>query len=67
MADPGFGFDNTNLSSIPIVVRDELPADCRAALEQAAGDELDWRAKWFNESIDGHRANILSSVDWYPK
>lgn len=65
--NPGYGSDKTILSNIPPDILDELPASCRAAFDKASEQELGWRSKWLNESIDGHRAPILSSVEWYPK
>lgn len=67
MPQPGLGFNQSGLASIPPDILDELPEDCRNAWEQAADRELEWRSKWLNESVDGHRAHILSSVEWYPK
>lgn len=65
--DPGFGSERGLLSNITEEILKELPADCRAALGQAGERELAWRSKWLNESVDGNRASILSSVEWYPK
>jgi chromatin structure-remodeling complex protein RSC7 len=65
--NPGYGAEKTMLSNIPPDILDELPASCRTAFEEAGERELEWRSKWLNESIDGHRAAILSSVEWYPK
>ena len=67
MPNPGLGSEGQSLASVPLEILDELPADCRKAFDNAADVELNWRSKWLNESTDGHRAQILSSVDWYPK
>lgn len=67
MPNPGLGAEGRSLAAIPTDILDELPAECREAFDKAAEDEMNWRSRWLNESIDGHRAHILSSVDWYPK
>lgn len=67
LPSPGYGSQGPSLTDISPNVLDELPADCRNALEQAVAREMCWRSTWLNESINGHRAHILSSVEWYPK
>lgn len=67
MPQPGLGLAVPGLTDISPDILDELPADCRHAFEEAADKELAWRSKWLNEGVDGHRAHILSSVEWYPK
>ncbi|KAK5069825.1 chromatin structure-remodeling complex subunit RSC7 [Lithohypha guttulata] len=67
MPEPGLGFSNPGLAGISSDILDELPVECRAAFSEAAEKELSWRAKWLNESIDGHRSIPLTSLEWYPK
>lgn len=67
MPDPGHSLSGSSLANLPSDIYDELPANCRGALEQAVEREMNWRSRWLNENIDGHRAHILSSVEWYPK
>ena len=67
MALPGLSTAGPKLASIPTDILDELPSDCRQAFDQAAVQEMQWRSQWLNESEDGQRAHILSSVDWFPK
>lgn len=67
LPDPGYSFQQLTLSDLPPNVLDELPQDCRSALDDAVMREKEWRSRWLNEATDGHRAHIISSVDWYPK
>lgn len=67
LPNPGFGPDQSQFANLPADILNELPEDCREAFERKRDEELEWRSKWLNESIDGHRAPILSSIEWYPK
>lgn len=55
------------LSSIPPTVLEELPADCLRSFQEAKAREAKWREKWHTERIDGLRAHLLPSVEWFPK
>ena len=65
--EPGLGPGNPGLAGVSQDVLAELPTECRAAFDAAAEREMGWRSKWLNESVDGHRGHILTSVEWYPK
>ena len=67
LPNPGFGSSSPSLTTIAPDILDELPMECRQAFAQAVNNEMQWRSKWLNENTDGHRAKILSSVEWYPK
>ncbi len=58
--DPGaaLGF-NTGVSSIPDCLRDELPAECRAALEVAIQKESQWKGAWKTEMENGARRSPI--------
>lgn len=64
---PGHNEDVEGLSSIPPAILEELPADCLIAFEDAKAREANWRNKWQSERVNGFRAQLLPSVDWYPK
>lgn len=59
--------EGEGLSSIPSLILEELPSECLQSFEEAKAREDDWRAKWHTERIDGLRARLLPSIDWYPK
>ncbi|KAK5051995.1 hypothetical protein LTR84_002799 [Exophiala bonariae] len=58
---------NTGLASIPSEVFDELPPDVLSALIEARDREASWRNKWQTEHVDGLRARIPPSIEWFPK
>ena len=62
-----FDDENTGLSSIPQEVLDELPADALFAFSAAKSREQHWANKWSTEHVDGLRARMLPSVEWFPK
>lgn len=64
---PGLGALTPSLAEIPADVLDELPSDCRQAFHQAVERERRWESTWLNERANGHRAELLCSVEWYPK
>jgi chromatin structure-remodeling complex protein RSC7 len=43
------------LASIPDDIRNELPAECRKAFDEALAKELNWKTKWGTESKDSMR------------
>lgn len=63
---PGPDNDPRSLSSIPDDILDELPLDCRRAVEQAQSSEKSWRSQWSTESMDGKRGKFLPTVEWFP-
>jgi chromatin structure-remodeling complex protein RSC7 len=67
LGSPGTVHEGEGLASIPPAVLEELPPDCFDAFEEAKTREANWRGKWHTESVDGLRARLLPSIDWYPK
>lgn len=67
LSEPGLGALTSNLTSVPAHVLDALPLECQQAYRQAIEREFQWRSKWLNERANGHRADLLCSVEWYPK
>lgn len=67
LCDPGSSELDNSLSSISSQVLEELPSDCLQALQVAIRRETSWRNKWHTERIDGLRAQIAPSVEWFPK
>lgn len=61
---PGLDADPTSLTNVPRDVLDELPADCRAAFDEARRREIDWKSKWLTEATDGLRAKFTPSMNW---
>lgn len=59
--------EEIGLASIPPTVLEELPVECLRHFEEAKAREADWRSKWHTEAVDGLRARLHSTVDWYPK
>jgi chromatin structure-remodeling complex protein RSC7 len=47
-------------------ILEELPADCKEALIEAATREWEWKSKWHNETDDGSRTTPLKSYAWFP-
>jgi chromatin structure-remodeling complex protein RSC7 len=47
-------------------ILDELPFECREAMDQARRRETAWRSQWNTESTDGMRGKLLSTVEWFP-
>ncbi|KIW23801.1 uncharacterized protein PV07_11974 [Cladophialophora immunda] len=64
---PGTPEEGNSLSSIPVSILEELPADCLRAFEEARSREAEWRGKWHTEREDGLRARLLPSFEWFPK
>ena len=62
---PGLDKAQTSLLSIPDNVLEDLPPECRKALEEAKERELAWKSKWLNEKSDGLRSHFLPSTSWY--
>lgn len=58
---------NTGLTSIPQEAFDELPPDVLSAFIEARDREASWRNKWQTEHVDGLRAHIPPSIEWFPK
>lgn len=54
------------LSDIPDHVLDELPEDCRLALEQAKEAEAQWKNKWNTERTDGSRGSLRIGFNGFP-
>lgn len=63
---PGLDNDPQSLSSLPQDVLDELPADCRQALDEAKEQEVLWKSQWSTESTDGKRGRFMPTVEWFP-
>lgn len=59
--------ENTGLTSIPLEALDELPEAALSALVNARDRETSWRNNWHSERVDGLRAHILPSIEWFPK
>ncbi|KAL4896532.1 chromatin remodelling complex Rsc7/Swp82 subunit-domain-containing protein [Aspergillus ambiguus] len=47
-------------------ILEELPAECKEALVDAAAREWEWKAKWRREVTDGARMTPLKSYAWFP-
>ncbi|KAF9892767.1 hypothetical protein FE257_001169 [Aspergillus nanangensis] len=47
-------------------ILEELPADCKEALVEAAAREWEWKSKWSSEVTDGARTTPLKSYAWFP-
>ncbi|KAG9807145.1 hypothetical protein KCU63_g22576, partial [Aureobasidium melanogenum] len=54
------------LSTISQDVQDELPEECRAALEEAKNAELAWKSKWHDEHTDGARGKLRIGFNGFP-
>ncbi|GAB7351439.1 hypothetical protein MBLNU459_g2105t1 [Dothideomycetes sp. NU459] len=54
------------LSDIPDHILDELPEDCRIALEQAKAAEAEWKGKWGTEATDGSRGSLRIGFNGFP-
>ena len=54
------------LSTISQDVLDELPDDCRRALEEARQAETKWQTKWGTEKTDGSRRNLRIGFNGFP-
>lgn len=63
----GLNAEAEGLSSIPSTVLDELPGDCLDSFAEAKAREAKWKGKWQTEQVDGLRARLLPSVEWFPK
>lgn len=64
---PGADAESTGLTSVPLEVLEELPQAALSAFANARDREANWRGKWQTERIDGLRAHILPSIEWFPK
>ena len=47
-------------------ILEELPAECKEALIEAAAQECEWKSKWCSEATDGARRAPLKSYAWFP-
>ncbi|KKK11970.1 nuclear localization protein [Aspergillus rambellii] len=47
-------------------VLEELPAECKEALIDAASQEWEWKSRWRSEVADGARTAPLKSYAWFP-
>ncbi|EAU36255.1 hypothetical protein ATEG_02981 [Aspergillus terreus NIH2624] len=47
-------------------ILEELPAECKEALVEAATREWEWKSKWRSEATDGARTTPLKSYAWFP-
>lgn len=54
------------LSGVPQAVLDELPADCKAAFEEARQRELGWKKNWSGELQDGSRGTLRIGFNGFP-
>ena len=55
-----------SLQSIPDDILDELPEECRSALEEAKKRQEEYREYWGAESVEGLRAKFKSTTVWFP-
>ena len=62
--DPSSG--PNGLGSISQEIIDELPADCRAAFEEARSTERRWKQQWGTEAHSGHRGGLKIGYTGYP-
>ena len=63
----GTDTESTGLTSIPAEILEELPQAALSAFLSARDREASWRGKWQSESVDGFRAAVLASIEWFPK
>ncbi|KAF2167816.1 hypothetical protein M409DRAFT_21963 [Zasmidium cellare ATCC 36951] len=54
------------LSTVSQELIDELPADCRAAFEEARATELRWKGRWGTEVSSGQRGCLKIGFNGYP-
>ncbi|KAI9045800.1 uncharacterized protein KD926_007103 [Aspergillus affinis] len=47
-------------------ILEELPAECKEALIEAAAQECEWKSKWCSEATDSARRAPLKSYAWFP-
>jgi chromatin structure-remodeling complex protein RSC7 len=47
-------------------ILEELPAECKEALIEAASQEWEWKSRWCSEVDDGARTVPLKSYAWFP-
>ncbi|KAF2772830.1 hypothetical protein EJ03DRAFT_387503 [Teratosphaeria nubilosa] len=64
ITDPTSG--PNGLSSIASEILDELPEDCRRALEEAKKTEEDWKKQWGTEAQSGGRRDLKIGFAGYP-
>lgn len=64
LIDPTAG--SGGLSSIPANLLDELPAECRAAFDQALRVEEKWKNQWDTEASSAMRGALKVGFNGYP-
>lgn len=69
--EPGSGFpgadnDQGKLPKLSAELLDELPEECRRALEDSVRREQEWSSQWRSETLDGKRSTFVNTVEWYP-
>lgn len=62
--DPASG--PNGLSSIPDDIANELPDDCKRALESARKTEIAWKRQWGTEADSGMRGDLKVGFNGYP-
>ncbi|EMC92957.1 hypothetical protein BAUCODRAFT_37871 [Baudoinia panamericana UAMH 10762] len=62
--DPTSG--SNGLTTIPAELVEELPAECRAAFEQARGEETRWKRSWGTEAGSALRGELRVGFSGYP-
>ena len=63
---PGIDHNPQRLSNLSADILDELPPECRQALEYSKKNASEWTSRWQTETTDGRRGHFTPTVEWFP-